>query len=270
MYAIKMDEDKSLVTTIHSTIYQYEKNADTLVFLLPKSYEEENLADCAVLLRYILPDGTGKSEELEIEPEPYNDRYYRYRLGITSTLTETVGTIELWLDINNMYNNLVLKSGTAFIEITPAKDITDYLSSNDLNQLDHLAAQVEILKLNKADDLSYDSETCQLQLISNGNPIGKPVYISSNDGNVSITDMRITQDGELLVFFDDDSIKNLGKVVGEDGMVYVPHIDEHKVLTFTLEESPTSAPDPVDLNPNDEWSEIEGDGTATDYIWEQM
>lgn len=268
MYAIKMNEDKSLVTTIQSTIYQNEKNADTLVFLLPKYYEEENLADCAVLLRYLLPDGTGKSEKLKIEPEPYNDNYYRYRLSITSTLTETVGTVELWLEIINMYDNLVLKSGTVFIKITPSKDITDYLSSKDLNQLDHLAAQIESLKFGKADGLSYDNETCQLQLTSNGTPIGQPVYVNSADNGLSITDMRITQDGELLVFFDDGSIKNLGKVIGKDGMVYVPHIDEHNVLTFTLEESPVSVPDPVDLNPNDEWSAIDGESIATDYVWE--
>lgn len=40
MYAIKMNEDKSLITTVQATIYQNEKNADTLVFLLPKYYED--------------------------------------------------------------------------------------------------------------------------------------------------------------------------------------------------------------------------------------
>ena len=41
MYAIKMEDDKSLTTTIHSTIYQGEKNADTLVFVVPMMYEDE-------------------------------------------------------------------------------------------------------------------------------------------------------------------------------------------------------------------------------------
>ena len=67
MYAIKMNDDKSLTTTIKSTIYQYEKNADTLVFLVPMSYEDINLANCTMLLRYIAPNGIGKSEELEMD-----------------------------------------------------------------------------------------------------------------------------------------------------------------------------------------------------------
>lgn len=70
MYAVKMNVDKSLQTTIKATIYQYDKNADTLVVLLPMTYEDKNISDCTVLLRYILPNEVGKSEELEMCPEP--------------------------------------------------------------------------------------------------------------------------------------------------------------------------------------------------------
>ncbi len=54
------------------------------------------------------------------------------------------------------------------------------------------------------------------------------------------------------------------------GKTYVPHIDEHNVLTFTLEDNPTDIPDPVDLNPFDEWSEIDESEAASDYVWESM
>ena len=59
---------------------------------------------------------------------------------------------------------------------------------------------------------------------------------------------------------------------GTSGKVYIPHIDEHKVLTFTVEDNPGILPDPVDLNPFDEWIEMdEMDGSdVTDYIWEPM
>lgn len=51
-----------------------------------------------------------------------------------------------------------------------------------------------------------------------------------------------------------------------------PHIDEHHVLTFTVEQEVTELPGPVDLNPNDEWSSMEDEeeGIVTDYVWEQM
>ena len=43
-------------------------------------------------------------------------------------------------------------------------------------------------------------------------------------------------------------MKNLGRIVGADGAVYVPHIDDKKVLSFTIEKAPDKVPDPVDLN----------------------
>ena len=92
-------------------------------------------------------------------------------------------------------------------------------------------------------------------------------------GGISgVSGFNIDENGYLHVTYDDGRIENLGKVKGEDGAVVVPHIDEHHVLTFTVEQEVTELPGPVDLNPNDEWSfmEDEEEGIATDYVWEQM
>ena len=51
--------------------------------------------------------------------------------------------------------------------------------------------------------------------------------------------------------------------------VYVPHVSDKKILSFTIENHPTDVPEPVDLNPNDEWSTIDDDG-VTDYMWETL
>lgn len=83
-----------------------------------------------------------------------------------------------------------------------------------------------------------------------------------------VVDCEINEAGELIAVFSDGSTKNLGKVVGEDGAVYVPHVDEHNVLSFTVEKNPTKVPDPVDLNPHDEWSGIDDSTVETDYVWE--
>ena len=85
-----------------------------------------------------------------------------------------------------------------------------------------------------------------------------------------MTDAGITTDGDLILTFSDGTMKNLGNVVDKNGGVYVPHISDRKVLTFTIEDEPQGIPDPVDLNPFDEWSGIEGSDIETDYIWEQM
>lgn len=59
-------------------------------------------------------------------------------------------------------------------------------------------------------------------------------------------------------------------VDGKNGAVYVPHIDEQNVLTFTIEDEPVSVPEPVDLNPHGEWSNIDESGNATEYIWKSL
>lgn len=52
------------------------------------------------------------------------------------------------------------------------------------------------------------------------------------------------------------------------GVVYVPSISKDKILSWTNNGN-LENPDPVDLNPFDEWSET-GNEVDTDYIWEPM
>lgn len=208
MYAIKMNDDKSLITTIKATIYQHEKNADTLVFLLPQTYEQIDLANCTTLIRYILPNGVGKSEELEMDPEPYKT-YYKYRLKITSSLTNVAGKIELWLSSIDLQDNLVFRSGAVNIEILPSKDISDYFSDEDMDQLDKLNTKIAMLEQNKADSIVYNGDEKQLQLTANGALIGSPVDMK-----------RVSEDvAEEIIGFDDkideedDEIDDPDKVI---------------------------------------------------------
>lgn len=51
-------------------------------------------------------------------------------------------------------------------------------------------------------------------------------------------------------------------------MVYVPTVDENKILSWTVQEATEDmpVPSPVDLNPNDDWVE---DETMSEYEWEE-
>ena len=55
------------------------------------------------------------------------------------------------------------------------------------------------------------------------------------------------------------------------GVVFVPEIDERKILSWTVKEvgDDLTPPPPTDLNPNDEWSET-GNEVVTEYVWEPM
>ena len=54
-------------------------------------------------------------------------------------------------------------------------------------------------------------------------------------------------------------------------VVYVPTIDERKILSWTVQEATDDmlVPPPTDLNPSDEWRPTENE-VVSEYIWEPM
>ncbi len=52
------------------------------------------------------------------------------------------------------------------------------------------------------------------------------------------------------------------------GVIFVPEIDDRKVLSWTVKEvgDNLTVPNPTDLNPFDEW---ENDETVSEYVWEE-
>lgn len=268
---IKMNGDKSLIITIPTTIYRGERNADLITFLVPAEYEGKNIADCAMLMRYINPDNVGKSEALSYKPEMYKG-YLQYSTVANTKITSLEGDITVWLTALDTNDDVILKTGEAVITVYPSKDIADYLSSEDMDQLDRLEAQVQALQKQKADNIVFHAEDSTIQLVSEGNEIGDRITISvsSSDTSVCVQDVEINENGELIVLFSDGTTENLGNAVASDGAVYVPHVDEHKVLSWTIENSAGEIPDPVDLNPNDEWSGIDETEVVSDYVWEEL
>lgn len=193
MYAIKMENDKSLTTTIKSTIYQGEKNADTLVFVVPMVYEHTNLADCTLLLRYVLPNGKGYSEELAMYPIPHNKEYYQFRLSATSHFTEVPGDIDLWLTAINFEDEIVLHTDIATVTVTQHIKIEDYLPPERVTQLDKLAAKVESMEGGFVNNMKYDEENETLQLTHNGAPVGDLIDVNTM---VNHDDVIYYQDSE--------------------------------------------------------------------------
>lgn len=193
MYVIKMESDKTLFTTIESTIFEGESGADVITFLVPKHYNDIDLADCTMLCRYLLPDGTGYSDVLNLHSTSYNDDLYQYALPVSSKLTLKPGKVELWLTAIDYINKTVLKTDTASIKITESKNIVDYLSDEELNQLDELAAKIEEIEALQVDSLIYNPDEKTLQLFANGTPIGS-----------SISTEEIADDDKVILFGNGD------------------------------------------------------------------
>lgn len=55
---------------------------------------------------------------------------------------------------------------------------------------------------------------------------------------------------------------------GKPSVVFVPEVDDRKILSWTIKEvsDDLTVPNPTDLNPYDDW---ESDETTSEYVWEE-
>jgi len=130
--------------------------------------------------------------------------------------------------------------------------------------INKLSATIDELKETKADNIIVDESTNTIQLSANGNPIGDTVDLHS----CGIKSFEVDDNDNITITLIDDRIINLGQIIGASSVTFVPHIDDHKILTWT-NNGGLENPAPVDLNPYDEWSET-GEEVTSEYIWESM
>lgn len=308
MIYIKLDESMNLCMTKKQPIYRGDHLNRTITYLIPMTVGNIDMLRATVYLSYIRADGTADIALLVREDEPYNDRYYKYHLPITCTLSRYAGEICTFLQIFSgpPRRPTIAKSSECFLQVIDSKNMDEYITDRNLRLIYEMQRYMEdkvekaekalnerIDKTDevvaaKADNIIFNEEDSTIQLVSTipvldeeGNiveltqvPLGDPIFVRADTAR-GIINMEINEDGDLIVTFDDEETQNLGTVVCKDGSVYVPHVDAHKVLTFTVESEPGEVPDPVDLNPNDEWTDIDESGmdtsgSETGYVWEDM
>lgn len=308
MLYIKLDESMNLVVTKNEPIYRGDHMNQKITYLIPIMVGDIDMLQATVYLSYIRADGTADIALLVREEEAYNERYFKYHLPITSNLSRYAGEICTFLQIFSgpPRHPIIAKSGECMLRVIDSKNMDEYITDRNLRLIYEMQRYMEdkvekaektlterIDKTDeavaaKADNIVFDEENSTIQLVSTsilrdeeGNetgieqvPLGDPIFVRA-DTSRGITNMEINELGELVVMFDDETMQNLGVVVGRDGSVYVPHVDERKILTFTIEDEPATVPEPVDLNHSDDWSDIgeggmDSPGGKTDYVWEDM
>ena len=278
MLYIKLDEDMNLMITVNEPIYRGDHLNQKIIYLIPKQIGEIDTLSASLFLNYIRADGTPDVVLLERMDMPYNDTYLQYTFPVSCKLTRYPGEVCTWLQVYSgaPSNPTIAKSGECLLYILASKSMDEYLCDHQVTALYQIKKEMDVAVEDmtaaiekKADNIIFNSEDNTIQLSSGGEPIGDRIVISTTSG-AYVTNAGITTDGDLIITFSDGTMKNLGNVVDKSGAVYVPHISDRKILTFTIEDEPKGVPDPVDLNPFDEWSEIEGADVVTDYIWEQM
>lgn len=174
---------------------------------------------------------------------------------------------KFYVSVRGDKDGITLTSNTLEYEIGPSLAVGEITPSGTTPDIYN---QLVSLINKKADNITFNAEDSTIQLSASGALIGDKIKVNTSGGEgVGITNVAINDNGDLLVTFDDGTQQNAGRARGKDGVVYIPHVDEYKVLTFTIEEKPKEVPPAVDLQPSDEWSTPEENG-VTPYIWKTL
>ena len=115
----------------------------------------------------------------------------------------------------------------------------------------------------KADNIIYNEEDGMIQLSSNGVAVGNKVELC----NCGIKSFDVDENDNITITLTNGKVIDLGNIEGASGATFIPHISENKILTWTNDKGLPN-PDPVDLNPYDEWIEDSMEGSDSDYVWE--
>lgn len=271
MLYIKLDESMNLVITKNEPIYRGDHMNQKITYLIPIMVGDIDMLTATVYLSFVRADGTADIALLVREEEPYNERYYQYHLPVTSTLSRFPGEICTFLQIFSGPPRcpVVAKSGECMLRVMDSKNMDEYITDRNLRMVYEMQRYMEdkVEKVEstlneridktdknvdaKADNIVFDEENSTIQLVSTVKTVneetgeeetstillGDPIFVRADTAR-GIINMEINADGDLIVTFDDETTQNLGHVIGGDGVVYVPHIDEHKVPTFTIETEP--------------------------------
>ena len=195
MYTILVNEANELITTVKERIMQRSKLVDKLHFLVDPIYKDHDMSTFTVIMEYITPISREyKTEILVLSDELYKEKL-EYTLPFDTNLTKENVNIELQLtfvrvEMNDEGKSIqrVRKTSSTTITVIPINAWSNIIPDDALTALDQriimTQAMIEAanemsqyLNDSKADDISYNDDTRELQLLAGGNPVGNKITI---------------------------------------------------------------------------------------------
>ena len=204
MYSILVKEDNNLTVTTKERIMQRSKLVDTLRFVVEPTYKGEDMSLYTVSMEYVLPiSREPHSDILTLNEERYND-FLVYNVPFDTDLTAEAGKIEIWLTF--VYVDMtpegkviqkVRKTSSCFVDILPVSAWTNIIPDEALAAIDQrlLVANAQIRALEdmnnqmaldlsgKADGISYNKDTHEIQLTSDGKLIDEAINVEDLAGD---------------------------------------------------------------------------------------
>lgn len=229
MYVILVEQNDELYGSHKERIMEKSKCVDNLIFVVDPIYRNTyDMTNATVMLEYLRPISLKyETELLTLSDERYNG-FLQYKLPFDTNLTAEHGSLELQLtfvytdlDANGNSIQRVRKTSPTTIEIIPISAWSNIIPDEALSGLDQrlikLDSQIravnemnQIVADSKADNIKYNEDTNELQLLSGNKEIGNKVTLKT--GSASL------EDGVPVVDFNKSSSGG-SSADGDDGNV---------------------------------------------------
>lgn len=189
MYTIMMLNDKSLITTSKTTLYQREELVDKIQFLFPQNYGDLKLSEFTATLKYVDQGNEVHTETLKPD-ETFYKNMLRFVLPIDTELNRFAGDIKMRVTLSkndiDAENKYTLYTGETTISILPISNYFQFIPNESIQNInkkileldEKIKAQEDFgkkLDSTKADDLSYENN--KLSLLAKGKKVGGAVEI---------------------------------------------------------------------------------------------
>ena len=179
-YIFRVNEQKELLTSNRVRLFKNESNSDQFVFIVPVEMIP-NIATCSAYARIITPAQSGLSYVLTNRTEYAGDPAYAvYTLVADANITAANGAAEIWMSFIDTASSSVMKTASTYFSGGETKNIEEYFTPAQIQQMDALALRVAALESGKADGLVYTSPST-LQLQSGASPVGNTVNIEDSN-----------------------------------------------------------------------------------------
>lgn len=167
MYVLRLCDDKTLLTTKSTPIYQGENETTTIDIFISKIINNRNASNFNVRLEYMLPNGTTSYVQPTIDDDNDYDTYNLYHWIITNDITSLIGRVQFWLVLYTNDGN-VLRSSNSYFDVLESIQV---VSAGSV--LDKLIEKIN----SKADNITINSNQ-QIQLSADGELIGDSIQIN--------------------------------------------------------------------------------------------
>ena len=206
MYTILVTDDNELKVTIKERIMQRSKMVDSFHFLVKPMYKENiDMTGFTVTMEYKLPFSNEYATKditedliLTVDEEGNTVLYkdmLEYKLPFDTNLTAEAGEVEVQLtftksemDTEGVVTQFVRKTSPCKITIVPIDAWSNVVPDKALTALDQRILKIDeqihalsesamLLVQDKADNIKLDTETNEIYLTANGEPIGDRITI---------------------------------------------------------------------------------------------